>query len=102
MAVKSRDDLLKAVADRFGDDTSDETIAMIEDITDTINDYEEKTKDSTDWKKKYEENDEAWRKKYKDRFFQGEPNNNPNEGDPNKNTNEDDAPVHFSDLFSTK
>lgn len=101
MAVKSRDDLLKAVADRFGDDTSDETIAMIEDITDTINDYEEKTKDSTDWKKKYKENDEAWRKKYKDRFFQGEPNNNPNDSDTKEEPN-DDVPVHFSDLFSTK
>lgn len=69
MAIKSREEILEGVRSRFGEDTSDETLALVEDITDTITDLENRTKDTTDWKKKYDENDAAWRKKYRDRFF---------------------------------
>jgi len=69
MAVKSKEEILNSIKERFVDDESDETLAFIEDITDTINDLESKTSDTTDWKSKYEENDKEWRKKYKDRFF---------------------------------
>lgn len=70
--VKTKEDILKAIKDRIGEDTSDETIALLEDITDTLNDYDTKTKDNTDWKTKYEDNDKAWRQKYRDRFFNGD------------------------------
>ena len=70
--VKTKEDILKAIKDRIGEDTSDEAIAFLEDITDTLNDYENKTKDNTDWKAKYEENDKTWRSKYRDRFFNGD------------------------------
>ena len=63
------DALLSKIKERIGEDTSDEALRFIEDVTDTIDDYESKTKDNTDWKKKYEDNDAEWRKKYKDRFF---------------------------------
>lgn len=71
MAIRNREELLGAVQQHFGDDTSDETLALIEDITDTMTELETKAKDTTDWKKKYDENDSAWRKKYRDRFFSG-------------------------------
>ncbi len=70
--IKTKDEILKAIKDRIGDDTSDETIAFLEDISDTLNDYDNKTKDNTDWKTKYEENDKEWRNKYRDRFFNGD------------------------------
>ena len=71
MAIRSRDELLQLVRTRIGDDTSDDAIAFIEDIEDTINNYENANEDKIDWKKKYEENDKEWRTKYRDRFFNG-------------------------------
>lgn len=70
MAVVSLEELLESVKDLLGDNTSDKSIKIIEDITDTYNDA--KGADNDDWKAKYEENDEAWRKKYRDRFFKKE------------------------------
>ena len=74
MAVRTKDELLEIIRERIGDDTSDETISFIEDITDTLSDYEEKAtnSDTEDWKTKYEENDKMWREKYRERFFSKE------------------------------
>ena len=72
MAIKTREEILSAISAKFGDDTSDETLALVEDITDTITDFENKTKNNGEnWEQKYKENDAAWRKKYRDRFFSG-------------------------------
>lgn len=71
MAVISKEDLLKRISERIGDDNSDEALSLLEDVSDTIKDFEER--DSEDWKAKYEENDEKWRKKYRERFENGVP-----------------------------
>jgi len=68
MAVRSRDEILAAIRARLGDDTSDDALAIIEDVDDTFKDYETRT--SEDWKRKYDELDADWRKRYRDRFFQ--------------------------------
>jgi hypothetical protein len=47
MAIKAKDDLLNSLNEMFKDNTSDETLSLIEDITDTFNDYETKTKDKS-------------------------------------------------------
>lgn len=65
MAIKSIDEIMGAVRARVGDDTSDEAIALVEDVSDTLNSLSS----GEDWKKKYEDNDAEWRKKYRDRFF---------------------------------
>lgn len=74
MAVRTKDELLEIIKGRIGNDTSDETISFIEDITDTLSDYERKAtkSDEEDWKTKYEENDKMWREKYRERFFSKE------------------------------
>ena len=74
MAVRTKDELLEIIKGRLGDDSSDETISFLEDITDTLSDYEEKAtnSDTEDWKTKYEENDKMWREKYRERFFSKE------------------------------
>lgn len=70
MAVRTREEILASIQGHFGDDTSDETLALVEDITDTITDFENKANNNdTNWEQKYKENDAAWRKKYRDRFF---------------------------------
>lgn len=70
MAVKTKDEILGMIRSKFSDDTSDEALTFMEDISDTLDDYEAKTADETNWKNKYEENDASWRRKYKERFFQ--------------------------------
>ena len=74
--IIAKEELKKKFMERIGDDTSDEALSLIEDFTDTIEDYEERTKETTDWKTKYEEAmaakdelDASWRKRYKDRFM---------------------------------
>lgn len=60
------------ISARIGEDNSDEAIGLLEDITDTLTDYETRTADSTNWKQKYEDNDKEWRDKYKERFMSGD------------------------------
>ena len=77
MAVKSKAEILEALKGRMGEELDDESIAFLEDVTDTLDDYDTKIADKEDWKTKYEENDKEWRKKYTDRFFSGEPEGSP-------------------------
>lgn len=86
MAILTKEQMLERIKQRIGEDTSDEALKLIEDVSDTINDYETKTKDTTDWEKKYKENDEQWRKKYKDRFF-----NAPAKDDKDDSESDDDG-----------
>lgn len=70
--IRTKDEILDLIRERVGDDTSDEAISFIEDVTDTLNEFETRTADSTEWERKYNDLDAAWRKKYKDRFFSKE------------------------------
>lgn len=65
MAKLSKDDLIEKVKKYVGDRTDDETIEIIEDISDSI-----ESSDADEWKQKYEENDKMWRDKYISRFFE--------------------------------
>lgn len=77
MAIKSKDEILASLKEILKEDTSDEAIAIIEDVTDTFDDFSTRQSDNTDWKQKYEDNDKEWRQKYRDRFFNH--SNNPEE-----------------------
>lgn len=48
---------------------SDESISLLEDLSDTFEDLSSQVLQAGDYKKKYEENDAEWRKRYRDRFF---------------------------------
>ena len=100
MAVKTREEILESLRGRFGEEPTDDDIAMLEDITDTFTDFEEKTSDATNWKKKYEENNKAWKKKYSDRFFSKDGDDDDNPDDPD---DPGDKPMKsFDDLFTVK
>ena len=86
MAVLTKDELLTSLKWILQDNTSDDALKILEDASDTITDLEEKTKDSTKWKEKFEQNDKEWRTKYRDRFFK-----KPDDEKPKKR--------EFSDLF---
>lgn len=97
MAVKTREEILESFKTRLGEDPDDESISFLEDVTDTLDDFEKRANgDGTDWKSKYEENDASWRKKYTERFFSGEPNPEPK---PEPKPEPDNTPKTFSDLF---
>lgn len=98
MAVKTKEEILTEVKTRVGEQNDDDTIAFIEDITDTLSDLEAKAQgDGTDWKSKYEENDADWRKRYTERFYSSEPEVDP----PADPSNDPPKPKTFADLFTT-
>lgn len=98
MAVVSKEELLNAIQAKYEGDTSDETLAFIEDVTDTLTDFETRLADTTDWKAKFEENDAEWRNKYKERFFNG--GTDYQEEDPGEFDEEETIEVKtFEDLF---
>lgn len=96
MSVKTREEILETIRTRVGDQTDDETISFLEDVTDTLTDLETRANgnDKT-WEQRYKDNDTEWRKKYKERFFSSEPiePKEPKQGE------EEEKPKTFEDLF---
>lgn len=67
--IRTKDELIKAVSEFIGENDADDAIAILEDVTDTLEDFEKRADgDGEDWKKKYEDNDKSWREKYRSRF----------------------------------
>ena len=97
MAVTSRDEILRRVGAVIGDRSDDDVLGLLDDITDTLNDYDNRITESGDWKAKYEENDKSWREKYRDRFY-----NAPETEEDYKDTyevEEDKKTLTYEDLF---
>lgn len=97
MAVKTREELIESINTLIGEDASDDSLAILEDFTDTYNDLSEKASDNTKWKEKYEENDSEWREKYRKRFLEGDGRIEEEDTDePNQ------VPTRYKDLFTNK
>ena len=63
MAVKKINEILESYKELYSESTGEKDIEFLEDITDTLNDYEERVSDSTNWREKYETRSsasEAW------------------------------------------
>lgn len=70
MAVITKDELMSTLKTLTSENTSDEVLSFVENVSDTMDDLINKTKgDGKDWKAEYEKNDAEWRQRYKDRFF---------------------------------
>lgn len=101
----ARDDYFNTINRLLGNDTSDEALQDLENLTDTFNALEKagQNEEQEDWKEKYYQNDEAWRTKYQRRFFgggvpdtfggEGAPNNEPQEKEVTPET------ITIDDLF---
>lgn len=98
MSVLTKNELMEKVKNFLGDNTSDEALEIIEDISDTV-----EAGSSEDWKQKYEENDKKWREKYRDRFFNGDDDDSDIEKSKeteNKETvKEQEKPLTYENLF---
>ena len=91
MAKLSKDELIEKVRKYVGDRKDDETIEIIEDISDSID-----SSDDDEWKQKFEENDKMWRDKYISRFVEKK------EDEPDTPTEHDEEEKEynsFEDLF---
>lgn len=102
MAIKSKDELLASLREKIGEDTSDESIALIEDISDTFSDMETRVVESGNWKDKYEQNDAEWRQKYTERFFNPDPSQGDYQKEDEQEYGETETPLTFDDLFKTE
>ena len=95
MAVRTREELFESIRARVGEQTDDETISFLEDVTDTLADLETRAKDDGEnWEQRYKDNDAEWRKKYTERFFSSDPTPPPEPKEPPETT-----PKTFEDLF---
>lgn len=91
MAKLSKNELIEKVRKYVGDRTDDETIEIIEDISDSID-----SSDADEWKQKFKENDKMWREKYISRFLE----KNEDELDtPTEHEEEEKEYNSFEDLF---
>lgn len=95
MAVRTREELLESIRARVGEQTDDETISFLEDVTDTLTDFETRANgDKENWEQRYKDNDAEWRKKYTERFFSSEPTETLGPKEPPET-----EPKTFEDLF---
>ena len=103
MAILNRDEYFERLSTIVGDKSDDESIAFVEDFSDTYNDLTNRaTGDGVDWKQKYEENDKMWKERYKNRFFSGNAGN-PNFTYPDEIIEEEKKKgITIDDLFETK
>lgn len=61
---RNKAELMNILKSLIGDDTSETSLSYIEDFTDSIDE------ENIDWRSKYDELDESWRRRYRDRFFE--------------------------------
>lgn len=82
MPVLTREALLSKLNTFLGENPSDDGLSLLEDLTDTYDKIA--SEDGVAWKRKFEENDAAWKQRYRDRFFNSdvqEPDTSPSVDD---------------------
>lgn len=95
MAIRTREELMEQLQSIVGEDTSDETLSFIQDVSDTLG-ADNSAQRITELETQLEEQDKEWRKKYRDAFFTGKPDTSYEEEDPDR-----EIPKRFEDLFTT-
>ena len=91
--VLTKEEFLSKIKERIGENPTDEDISFVEDMTDTIDSLSQ----GDEWKKKFEENDAMWRKKYTERFFTPDKES---EKEPEEKIDEEE--ITIDDLFESE
>lgn len=86
MAILTQEQFMESLRAQIGDDTSDEALAFVQNMSDTYNDLSNQVKESGNWEQKYRENDTEWRRKYKDAFFKTPSHEEQQNDSPDANT----------------
>ena len=96
--VLTKEEFLTKIKERIGENPTDEDISFVEDMTDTIDSLTQ----GDDWqKKKYEENDAMWRKKYTERFFTPDKESE-KESEKEPEETKDSEEITIDDLFESE
>ena len=95
--IRTKEELLTQIREMLGDSTDDHALSILEDVTDTYADLETRAADQTEWKSKYDQLDQEWRQRYRDRFTSGSDDPaTPPDPDPEP----DETIMTFEDLFT--
>lgn len=94
------EEFIEIVHDFIGDDTSERALKFVDDVTNGFNSaVSGSSSDNEDWHKKYDELNEAWRKKYMHRFFNGDVNFDTNDADDAETHETTAETITTEDLF---
>ena len=100
----NREDFMTAISAMVGERTDDEAIRFVENMTDTFDGFADSDKDAkiAELEKAVADTEEAWRKKYRDRFYGGtdeeeNPSNQPLEEDKDEMIEAEE--ITIDDLF---
>lgn len=97
--VKTKDEIMEEIRAYIGDRADDQTIALVENISDTIDDYAA----HGDYDKKLMAVEAEWRRKYIDRFMNGGENKNEVEVEKTEDDEKDKAEeIKIEDLYTEK
>lgn len=66
--VKTKEEMLAEIKAYIGDRTDDETVSLVENVTDTLSDMEK----NVNAEARVKEVEDMWRAKYMERFFDGD------------------------------
>lgn len=69
MAKRTDSELLQAIGDALPDATTDEAIALLTDVRDTLSGNANSAQIERDYQQRIDELDSSWRKKFKETFY---------------------------------
>lgn len=93
MAIKSSEEIMANLNDILGDNNSDEVLAFMTDLRDTLGGQNDAQK-IAELENQLQEQDATWRKKYRDAFLSG--------ADESFEEEQNKRPRKYEDLFATK
>ena len=97
MAILSQTELMDRIHTLVGDDTSDETLTMLQDFNDTFASFGSAPDEAEHLRQELKDLDESWRIKYRDAFFNG-----PKDSDADDDPLDPEPKKTFESLFSMK
>lgn len=98
--VKTKEEMLAEIKAYIGDRTDDETLSLVENVTDTLSDMEKNGNAET----RVKEVEDMWRAKYMERFFDGDKEKKNIEVEEYEETEEKDKSeeITIDDLYTEK
>ncbi len=96
--VKTKEEMLAEIKAYIGDRTDDETVSLVENVTDTLTDMEK----NGNAEARVKEVDDMWRAKYMERFFDGEKKNIEVEEDEETEEKDKSEEIKIEDLYTEK
>lgn len=94
MAKRTDSELLQAIGDALPDATTDEAIALLTDVRDTLSGNANSAQIERDYQQRIDELDSSWRKKFKETFYAPV-----DESRAWKNDEKDKPKTRYEDLF---